>query len=223
MSVKIISNAKRATMATFSELLDEYMLALQSYNRSTKTTTWYREILDRYFNFLSSNSLLKPVDQLGRQELTAYILYLQQVTRWANSPHIKKATGKLSPYSIQGHVRAIKAFWGWLERDNYIQSNPLGKFPLPKVPQKPVQVLSNEQIRSLLAQIDRLTPKGTMYYTILLLLLDTGIRISELAHIKIPDLNLQHGWIQVWGKGQKLRTVPISNLTKKEITDHPEV
>jgi len=201
----------------FVKLLEEYRLSLQAMNRSPKTMSWYLEILDRYFGFLGSNSLLKPVQQLGTHELKAYILHLQKANRWPNNPNIRRPTDKLSPYSVQGHVRAIKAFWGWLQREGYIDNNPLTKFTLPKVPDKPVQVLTTQQIRTLLSQIDRSTAKGGKYYLILLLLLDTGIRVGELVFIRIEDLDLLYGCIQVLGKGQKVRSVPVSKLTRKEI------
>jgi site-specific recombinase XerD len=157
------------------------------------------------------------MQKLGASELKAYILYLQQKKRWADSPNIKKATGKLSPYSIQGHVRAIKAFWSWAEREGHIKANPLAKFPLPKVPQKLLPTLSRGEIKNVLSMLDRHTPIGGKYYLIILLLTDTGIRISELSHIKIHDLDLQHNRVKILGKGQKWRIVPFSPVTRSAI------
>lgn len=210
-------NTTTGVNLSLTELLDQYQLDLEAMNRSHKTISWYVEILQRYFAFLHSNHLLKPVDKLGTQELKAYILHLQQSDKWANNLGIKKPSGKLSPHSVQGHVRAVKAFWSWLGTEGYVDENPLAKFPLPKVPDKLVTVLTSEQIVKLLTNIDRMTPQGARYYAILLLLLDTGLRVSELASIKIEDLDLTHNCIQVLGKGTKWRVVPISKLTKKEM------
>jgi integrase/recombinase XerD len=203
-----------------SQLLNEYRLNLEALNRSPKTVTWYLAILSKYFAFLASNQLLKPLQQLGTAELRAYILHLQQTTRWANSPHIKKTTGKLSPFSIQGEVRAIKAFWSYLEHEGYLERNPLAKFPLPKVPQKPIQAFTWDQIKILLYHIDKNSAVGAKYYTIILILLDSGVRISELTNLKIQDLDLQHNCLRVMGKGQKLRTVPISAPTRKQLNHY---
>jgi len=85
------------------------------------------------------------------------------------------------------------------------------------VPDKPVKILNIEQIKKLLAQIDRNVAKGAMYYVVLVLLLDTGLRISELINIKLADMDLMQGFVQVMGKGQKVRTVPFSKLTRKEL------
>jgi site-specific recombinase XerD len=155
---------------------------------------------------------------MGAAELRAYLLHLQKTDRWSGHPHIGQGKGALSPFSIQGHARAVKAFWGWLEREGHIEANRLGKFPLPKVPVKPVDTLSMDQIQELLEQIDRLTPKGTRYFLMILLLVDTGLRISELVSITLSHIDLTGGSIRVVGKGQKTRFVPLSPETRRELS-----
>jgi site-specific recombinase XerD len=199
------------------ELLDEYILSLEASNRRPKTMTWYVQILDRFFTFLESKGLLKPLDGIGREELRAYILHLQTSKRWPNKPPTGKDTGKLSPASIQGHVRAIKALWGWLAREGHIDENPLSKFPLPKVPQKMLHIMAPGQVEKLLATVDRHTVLGARNYLIILLLYDCGLRVSELIRIKLEELDIGSGLIRVMGKGQKERLVPVSGVTRKEI------
>jgi hypothetical protein len=63
------------------------------------------------------------VSDIGREEVRRYIKYLQKADRWPNRPKNGKDLGKLSPSSIQGPVRAIKAFTGWLTYEEYIESN----------------------------------------------------------------------------------------------------
>ena len=200
------------------EMLDEYRLALRAENKSPKTISWYLDILTRYFQFLASQRLLKPIGQMGAAEFRAYLLHLQKADRWSGHPHIRGGRGGLSPFSIQGHARAIKAFWGWLEREGHLRTNRLAQFPLPKVPVKPVDALSMDQIRELLGQIDRLTPSGARYSLIILLLIDTGLRISELVSITLANIDLAQSGIRVLGKGQKVRFVPLSPETRREIS-----
>lgn len=201
---------------SYSELLDTYYLQLEVFGRSIKTISWYKEILTRYFTFLKSHGLLKPIDVLGGGELTEYIHYLQKSTKWPNSKYIKEK-GNLSPFTIAGHVRAVKAFWGWLVEGGYIEKNRLVKFQIPKVPKPMVKILSSEQIKKLLSVIDKHTAKGFRNYSIIMLLLDTGLRISELVGIKMVDLNIVKGLGKVTGKGQKERVVSFSNRTRKEL------
>ena len=121
----------------------------------------------------------------------------QQAQKW------QRPGQTLSPSSIQGHVRAIKAFFGWLVEEGYIKSNPLAKFLLPKVPQYVIKTLTIEHIKLLLSAIDKTTSLGFMYYCIILVLLDAGMRISELVNIKMTDLDIQQGLVTILGKGQK--------------------
>lgn len=144
-------------------------------------------------------------------------MYLQQVTKWPNSTFSKTNQCNLSPFSIQGHVRAVKAFWSWLADEGYIDNNPLAKFPLPKVPKTLINTLTINQLKQLLSQLDKSTPIGVRFYCLLLLLIDTGMRISEAVSIRLENINLPKGYVKVVGKGQKERLVPFTKELKKEL------
>jgi integrase/recombinase XerD len=198
-------------------LLLQYKLSLQAGNRSPKTTSWYFDILAQFFSFLEINNLLKPIEELGKEELKAYIRYLQKKTKWDGHKRKNPIEGGLSPFSIQGHVRAIKAFFGWLYRDEYLDQNKLGNFPLPKVPNLHMPTLTAEQIMKLLSAIDRSTPTGLRNHLMLSILHDTGVRISELLNLRVADIDLLNHVMTVIGKGQKQRYVPFSGDTRKKL------
>jgi integrase/recombinase XerD len=199
------------------DLLSAYRRHLEAANRSPKTISWYMEILRRFFDFLDLNNLTKSIGDIGREEVRTYILYLQSVRKWPNSPYIRANKGTLSPYTIQGHVRAIKAFWSWLSKEEYLPENPLIKVPLPKVPQSLVKTLTIDQFKKLLAEVERHTPLGAKYYCVLLFLLDTGLRVSELVNIKMADVDLINCLVRVVGKGRKERMVPFHTTTRREL------
>ena len=127
--------------ASAENLLTQYRLSLETTNRSPKTISWYLQILQRFFSFLRRNGKSTDVAKIGRDEVRAYIKYLQNAERWANKPKNGRDRGKMSAYSVAGHVRGIKALFGWLTNDGIIESNPLAKFPLPKVPQYVIKAL----------------------------------------------------------------------------------
>ena len=221
METKLAKKTIEYDLQEINELLDEYKLSLEALNRRPKTIGWYTAILRGFFGFLKINGLIKPVSELGKKELKAYISYRQNAKRWPNNPYIKEENrGKLSAYSIQGDVRAIRVFWGWLYNEEYIDKNTLARFPLPKVPQLILKTLTGEQIKKILNAIGHGSSQEVKYRCIVFLLLDTGLRISELVSIKNDDLDVIHGFITVLGKGQKQRVVPISPLTKREITKY---
>ena len=207
----------RSSPPGVTAVLQDYRLCLEAANRSPKTVRGYLQNLPRFFDFNSLHFPRKTLVQIGPEELRAYIRHLQEAPRWATHPNIKGDRGKLSAHSVQVHVRDIKAFWSFLCREGYIEKNPLAGFPLPKTPQKPVNTFQANQIRTLLAGIDRDSPRGALYSAMVHALIDTGARISELTHIRVRDLDLQQGWVRVTGKGMKTRLVPLSAPCRREL------
>jgi len=215
---KTIVSGINPTDLSVSELLDHYRINLETSNKSPKTIKWYLDILCKYFNFLELSNLMKPVDELGKEALEVYIIHRKTAKRWPNNPHIKEENkGGLSPYSIQGDVRTIKVFWSWLLYQGYIKNNALAKYPLPKVPKTLIKTLTIEQIRLLLKTINKNSPVGARNYCMLMLLIDSGMRISEVIGIQIADLNISKCLVKIIGKGQKERVIPFSHFTSKEL------
>ena len=201
-----------------SILLDQYALSLEVSNRSPKTISWYSDILCRYFSYLREHGLLKPVNELGREELRAFIRSRQNAARWPNNPHISAdKRGRLSAYTVQGDVRAVKAFRSWLQSEEYTDASHLKGFPLPKVPEKQVIILTTDEFRALLNAIDMTSALGTKRHCMLMFAYDTGVRVSELVGIELSDIDLSQHFVKVVGKGAKERTIPFHGLVGKEL------
>lgn len=199
------------------EIVVQYGYGLEAANRSPKTISGYMDVLNRFREFLELERLAKLIEELGRNEIREYVRHLQNSTRWSGRANMGSGRGKLSSHTVQVHVRALKAFWGWLFREGYVEENPLANYRLPKAKQALVKTLDHEQFKKLLGGIDRSTASGAKYYSIFLLLLDSGVRISELVSIKMDDLDLVRGLALVLGKGQRERWVPFSGRTRKEL------
>ena len=80
-----------------------------------------------------------------------------------------------------------------------------------------IRTISLDEFRILLDSIDRSTAGGVRNYVMMLTMLDTGVRVSELVSMRREDIDLKFSVIRVRGKGDKERIVPISAPTKKEI------
>ena len=217
MSSKDKQNSTKFPRASLRELLQEYKLDLETANRSPKTIESYVYSLNMLVSFLESAQLMKPVRELGIRDITAFIRYLQDSKKWPNRHRTGKDYGMLSPSCIQHHTRNIKVFWSWLARQGYIENNPLARLPLPKAPQYVIRTLTNNQLKSLLSSIDKSKAIGCKYYCVLLVLIDTGMRISELVKIKMDALDLKNGLVTILGKGQKQRVIPFCKRTRGEL------
>ena len=92
------------------------------------------------------------------------------------------------------------------------------KIPVPKAPVKIINTFSHEQIGKLAQACYRSNGNGHRNLTILLLLLDSGIRVSELVNIECEDVNLVEGWIKISkGKGGKERVIPMGSIVQKSL------
>lgn len=216
-SVMSYPNKLKPTEDSIRQLMEEYMLDLEAANKSPKTISRYMYSFRSLICFLESKKLSIFANQIGKNEINQYTSYLRNSKRWPNRHNSGKDYGRLSPHTIQGHIRDIKAFWSWLTREGHIENNPLAKYSLPSVPHYIIPTLSNDQMKTLLSAIDRSTPLGAKYYCILTLLFDTGLRISELISIRVQDLDLTSGLVTIIGKGQKERIVPFSRRARKQL------
>ena len=196
-------------------LTESYALCLSTEGKSTKTIKWYAANLKRFAQFLIDNHFPDSVDEIGKEEARRFISHLQtEVTRWESSSSIHDDKG-LSAYSVQGYARTIKAFWSWLMDEGYITHNPMTSLKLPKTPRKVISTFSQEQIQKILGAIDRKSSHGFRNYTMILLLLDSGIRLSELIGLQMDDIDFLQSFILVRGKGNKERVVPFGSQVRR--------
>lgn len=203
--------------ASLDNLLIQYRLSLEAANRSPKTFQGYSDILRRFFDFLKENGHINSVSDIGKEEVRVYTKSLQNATRWPHRTQNGEDQGKLSPVTVQDHVRTIKVFWGWLFDNGYIEKNILVKYLLPKVPKIILITLTIDQIKLFLKAIDNSTSVGVRNYCIILLTIDNGMRISEVVGIQIVDLDLTRCRVKITGKGQKERIVSFTKITRKEL------
>jgi site-specific recombinase XerD len=124
--------------------------------------------------------------------------------------------------TLHQFVRSLKTFGAWLLREGYVATHPLAVVRLPKVEEKELVPLSEDEEQRLLAAYNDNDPSDCRAKAILMLLLDTGIRRAELASLRLMDVDLQDGIITVWGKGRKQRSVPFGFATEKVLRKYLE-
>ncbi len=96
-----------------------------------------------------------------------------------------------------------------------MQQNPFVRVKIPKPPRKVIPTFSDLQLHQLFGAIKTSTPEGYRDYAIILTLLDTGLRVSELCSLRLKDLWLEDGMVKVMGKGNKERLIPIGKHVQR--------
>jgi len=167
--------------------------------------------------FLASAGLTTDVAHIGPSEIRAFILYLQQKRCFSDHRFTKPQEKGLSGHSINCYLRSLRSFWSWLVSEEIIEASPFARVKIPKAPRKIMPTFSNEQIGQLLGTIHTSTPEGYRNQAIILTLLDTGLRVSELTGITLDDLQLEEGTIKVMGKGNKERLVPMGKKVQRAL------
>ncbi|TET14504.1 MAG: hypothetical protein E3J81_06595 [Dehalococcoidia bacterium] len=211
-----------STLSTtgLARLIQGYRLYARTEGKSDKTITIVANSVSYFEKFLRSEDLPPDVTQIGPTEIRAFILYLQQKRRFSGHPFDKTQDRGLSGHTINCYLRSIRVFWSWLVSEEIIQENPLARLKIPKPPKKVIPTFSDVQLRVLLSVIDTSTAEGYRDQAIMLTLLDTALRVSELVNIRLDDLWLEEGLIKVMGKGGKERFVPIGKSIQHILWRH---
>jgi len=197
------------------QLIAAFEVRNRALNRSPKTTTWYSANLRIFQNFLQSNGFSTFIDDIGLDEARHFIIYLQNKYKYDIDQSVSRKPEKLSPNTIRGYVQSIKSIFSWLEEEGYIPENPLRRLGSPALPKKYVNVLTEEEIRRLFSHLDLHQPLGTRNSAILIVLLDSGLRIAEIAGLRLEDTQIDQGYLKVMGKGVRERMVPLGSLSQR--------
>lgn len=187
-----------------------YKLSLQFENRSPRTIDTNTRRLSQFATWARQAKQRAPIlADFSVECIQAYAAYLRTKKRWDDNPHVPTDDSYLSPFSIQDHVRTLKAFSSWLYREGHTHENVLQRLPMPKAPKLLVEPLTEDEIKKVFANVKTRTKIGARDYAILLPFLDTGIRNAELCTLTLGDVHLEKdpGWIKVRGKGDKERIV----------------
>jgi site-specific recombinase XerD len=184
-----------------NKLILHYAQSNKAEGKSPKTISWYSEMLNDFTRFLELKGYQAVLSEFDIKVVREFIVHEQE--------------RGLSPFSVQGKVRALKAFSSWLFTESYFGDNLLSNFKLPKVPINLVEPLTIVEINQLVACQNPLTAVGCRDIAILIVMLDTGIRLSELCGLHFEDAHIEEGYLKVMGKGRKERIVPIGSLVQK--------
>ncbi len=164
-------------------------------------------------------------DGLSRNTLDAYRRDLAQFMLWLKQQHGKDLltsdhgdVQSYLAYQFQKKMRAssaarllssLKRFFRWMQRQNRIVIDPTLNIDTPKLPRNLPKSLTEADVESLLATPDVETPRGERDKAMLETLYASGLRVSELVTLKLPQVSQDMGVVRVLGKGSKERLVPL--------------
>lgn len=173
---------------------------------AANTILSYRQELEKFFDFLNKNHL----DYLRLDEKNIL-------------DFIRRQGQRNGAVSSQAHlISVLKSFYRYLLQDGLLEFSPLSAVALPKKWLRLPEYLSIEEVLRLLAAPDTKTPIGKRDRAILELMYATGLRVSEVAQLKLGDVYLGEGFLRVFGKGDKERIVPFNDISRDCLREYLE-
>ena len=186
------------SMIDLSVLMQHYEVHNRTEGKSPRTVGWYNEVLGMLIKWLEDGRLPTSIGAINEDIIRQFILYIQE------RPGIN---GKLSSHTVANRVRALKAFFAWLDRKGYTRKNLLKELRSPKTVDRVIEPLSKEEVEKIFSGINSNTAMGARNSALVSLMLDTGLRLSEAAYLEEADLHLEERYVKVMGKGGKERIV----------------
>lgn len=196
---------------SFSDAVEGYLLNATARHLSKNTIADYIYTFRKFEDFLVEDSPFEDITPIDIQEFLA-------------AQNVSKKT-------ILNYHIGLFALWTWAVDEDIVSEHIVQKVERPRPEKRSIVPYSEGDVR---AMLDSLTtskcytrprkcepqhalPQSERNRAIILLLLDTGIRASELCELSISQVDLQNRRITVYGKGSKERTIPISNRTAQAI------
>ncbi|MFP4452539.1 MAG: site-specific tyrosine recombinase XerD [Desulfosalsimonas sp.] len=193
-------------MNEISAQIDQYLNYLTvEKGLSASTIESYGSDLARFQRFLSGNKI-KQVKQVDTASVLKYLLRLRE--------------DGLGIRSRARHLVTLRGFFRFLVQEKHISSDPARLIDLPKSGLKLPDVLSVTEITRLLEAPETTRHKGLRDAAMLELLYAAGLRVSELVSLKLQDINLEAGFVRVFGKGSKERLVPVGEHARQKVEQY---
>jgi integrase/recombinase XerD len=121
----------------------------------------------------------------------------------------KESTRRLSSESVYLEIAALRAFYRFAENEKLLPANVAENLSLPRRWKRLPKALTNAEIEKLLAPERPETPQSLCDQAVLELAYASGLRLAELRHLRLEQLHLEAGFLNVIGKGNKERVVPV--------------
>ena len=136
-----------------------------------------------------------------------------RVTRETVETFIEDQLSRFKPTTAAVRYRSLQQFFKWLVEEGEVTANPMARMKPPIVPDVPVPVVSDTDLKKLLKACDGKTYEDRRDTAIIRVFIDTGFRLAEITSLLVEDLDLSDGLLVVMGKGRRPRTVPYGAKT----------
>lgn len=205
----IVSKKSKVYVETFEAAIKLFLKDCEIRNLRPHTLKFYRSEINTFLSYLKEQEIdvvaLKPYQVTAEHIKENVILYLR-----------KYKGAKV--VTVNTRLRALRAFFNFLHTEKHIPKNPFENIKLLKDRKNIIATFTKEQLNRLFNQPDLTTFTGVRDYTIMLLLLETGIRANEAVGLTLADIRWEDSLICIRNaKSYRERLVPIQATMKQQL------
>lgn len=201
----IIPKSKIKGNNLMKDLVQSYIDFLERDKKlSFNTLLSYKRDIEQFITYLDDIGFC-GISNSSKTTIIKYLLHLQKKGRATST--------------ISRNLASIRSFYQYITKKNMISFDPTIELESPKVEKKLPQILSTQEVDLLLEQPKCIDLKGYRDKAMLELLYATGIRVSELIFLNMPDLNLDMGFIKCV-KGGRERSIPIGSMSTNALVEY---
>jgi integrase/recombinase XerD len=188
------------------ELIEDFLSYLRhERGQSENTAKTYAALLFHFADWAEAAGL----KDWKTVELTHLMSFIEAERARNVETESETATRKLSSESVYLSIAALRAFYKFAEQEKFVPANIAENLSLPRRWKRLPKSLSNSEVEQLLKPEELQNPMTLCDQAILELAYASGLRLSELRNIRLEQLHLKEGFINVIGKGNKERVVPV--------------
>jgi site-specific recombinase XerD len=193
-----MSLLRQSAEFTVADLLADWTVSLRAQGRARLTIESYTSVARSLDAYLLQRGMPREVASIRREHVEAWLADMGD---------------RCAPATVARHYRSAQQLFRWLLGDGEIATSPMARMRPPKVPQKRVPVLTEEEIAALLRACRGPTFENRRDEALMRFLLDTGCRASEVIRLRVEDVDIVAGLARVTGKGGHERTVALGLKT----------
>ncbi len=180
-------------LGTVRRLGRSWELSLRAANHSPKTIQSYAESLGQFVDFIEANGMPAVVTAVRREHVETFLADL--LTR-------------RKPSTAATRYKGVRIFFEWCREEGEITESPMRNMRPPAIPEEPVRVLSDDELKRLLKACEGKGFDERRDTAIIRLLLDSGMRRAELAGLDLDHIDWDQRVALVLGKGRRPRSCP---------------
>ena len=202
------------------DLIEDFLQYLRhERGQAEHTQKTYAALLNKFTNWAAKQNLTdwKSVEL---KHLMAFLQY-ERARPLADEP--KESVKRLSSESVYLEIAALRAFYRFAETEKLLPANVAENLSLPRRWQRLPKALTNDEIKKLLEPEKPETPENLCDQAVLELGYASGLRLAELRNLRLEQLHLDAGFINVIGKGNKERVVPVGRTAVAALDRYIEI